>query len=110
MSAKETAAFLAAIELFRDLDAGQLVRLTAVAVTQTYAPDEFLFAEHSARRHLYVIADGEVELIPFPRHCWHSHSSRDGRLIVGDSNNGFFRGCASTGRRYSRTWAGSPRR
>ena len=32
----------------------------------------------------------------FPRHCWHSHSSRDGRLIVGDSNNGFFRGCAST--------------
>jgi len=42
------------------------------------------------------VADGEVELIPFPRHCWHSHSSRDGRLIVGDSNNGFFRGCAST--------------
>lgn len=41
-------------------------------------------------------ADGEVEKIPFPRHCWHSHSSRDGRLIVGDSNTGFFRGCAST--------------
>ncbi len=42
------------------------------------------------------VADGEVELIPFPRHCWHSHSSRDGRLIVGDSNTSFFRGCAST--------------
>jgi hypothetical protein len=42
------------------------------------------------------IADGEVERIVFPRQCWHSHSSRDGRLIVGDSNNGFFRGCAST--------------
>ncbi len=42
------------------------------------------------------VADGEVEQIPFPRHCWHSHSSRDGRLIVGDSNNGFYRGCAST--------------
>ncbi len=42
------------------------------------------------------VADGEVELIPFPRHCWHSHSSCDGRLIVGDSNTGFFRGCAST--------------
>ena len=42
------------------------------------------------------VADGEVEKIAFPRHCWHSHSSRDGRLIVGDSNNGFFRGCAST--------------
>jgi hypothetical protein len=42
------------------------------------------------------VADGVVEKIAFPRHCWHSHSSRDGRLIVGDSNNGFFRGCAST--------------
>jgi hypothetical protein len=42
------------------------------------------------------IADGEVERFVFPRQCWHSHSSRDGRLIVGDSNNGFFRGCAST--------------
>ena len=42
------------------------------------------------------IADGEVERIVFPRQCWHSHSSRDGQLIVGDSNNGFFRGCAST--------------
>jgi hypothetical protein len=42
------------------------------------------------------VADGDVERIAFPRQCWHSHSSRDGRLIVGDSNNGFFRGCAST--------------
>ena len=42
------------------------------------------------------VADGEVERIVFPRQCWHSHSSRDGRWIVGDSNNGFFRGCAST--------------
>jgi hypothetical protein len=42
------------------------------------------------------IADGEVERFVFPRQCWHSHSSRDGQLIVGDSNNGFFRGCAST--------------
>jgi len=41
-------------------------------------------------------ADGEVEKILFPRHCWHSHSTRDGRLIVGDSNNRFYRGCAST--------------
>ncbi len=42
------------------------------------------------------VADGEVELIPFPRHCWHSHSTRDGRLIVGDSNHRFYRGCPST--------------
>ncbi len=43
------------------------------------------------------VADGEVEKIVFPRHCWHSHSSRDGRLIVGDSYTGpWCRGCAST--------------
>jgi hypothetical protein len=42
------------------------------------------------------VADGEVEKVVFPRHCWHSHGSRDGRLIVGDSNTGFYRGCAST--------------
>ena len=42
------------------------------------------------------VADGEVEKFVFPRQCWHSHSSHDGRWIVGDSNNGFFRGCAST--------------
>lgn len=38
---------------------------------------------------------GKVEVIPFPQHCWHSHSSNDGMLIVGDSNTGFYRGCAS---------------
>lgn len=42
------------------------------------------------------VADGEVKRFAFPRQCWHSHSSADGQLIVGDSNNGFFRGCAST--------------
>jgi hypothetical protein len=43
------------------------------------------------------VADGEVEKISFPRHCWHSHSSRDGRLIVGDSYaRPWSRGCAST--------------
>lgn len=42
------------------------------------------------------VADGAVEKFVFPRQCWHSHSSHDGQLIVGDSNNGFFRGCAST--------------
>ncbi|MBF0244503.1 MAG: hypothetical protein HQL31_04445 [Planctomycetes bacterium] len=31
------------------------------------------------------VADGEVEKIVFPLHCWHSHCARDGRLIVSDS-------------------------
>ena len=41
------------------------------------------------------IADSVVETIDFPRHCWHSHSSANGRLLVGDSTERFYRGCAS---------------
>jgi hypothetical protein len=42
------------------------------------------------------VSDGEVEKIPFPHHTWHSHSSQAGEYIIGDSNNGFSRGCPST--------------
>jgi len=42
------------------------------------------------------LSDGEVEKIHFPRPCWHSHSSRDGQLIIGDSCEVFARGCPST--------------
>lgn len=45
---------------------------------------------------------GETERISFPHHCWHSHSSRDGRLIVSDSNTEFYRGCASGVHFYNR--------
>ncbi|MEZ4582234.1 MAG: hypothetical protein R3A10_11490 [Caldilineaceae bacterium] len=38
----------------------------------------------------------QVERIVFPRQCWHSTAAAMARWIVGDSNNGFFRGCAST--------------
>lgn len=37
----------------------------------------------------------EVEKIPFPQHCWHSHSSFNGDYIIGDSNTRFYRGCPS---------------
>lgn len=42
------------------------------------------------------VADGNMEKIAFPRPCWHSHNSRNGLLIVGDSTDHFQRGCAST--------------
>lgn len=41
------------------------------------------------------VTTGEVEVIGFPHHCWHSHCSHDGRLIIGDSNTKFYRGCRS---------------
>lgn len=44
------------------------------------------------------VADGEIEKIPLPLHCWHAHCTRDGRLIVTDSvvpKWPFFRGGAT---------------
>jgi hypothetical protein len=43
------------------------------------------------------VADGSVEKVTFPRFCWHSHSSRDSSLVVGDTRTGnrFSRGMAS---------------
>jgi hypothetical protein len=42
------------------------------------------------------VASGDIETVIFPRHCMHSHSSKDGELIVGDTwdtvNGRFFRG------------------
>lgn len=42
------------------------------------------------------IADGATETIPLPHHAWHAHASRDGRLLVNDTHEGFYRGCASS--------------
>jgi len=42
------------------------------------------------------IADGQTETIPLPHHAWHAHASRDGRLLVNDTHEGFYRGCASS--------------
>jgi len=42
------------------------------------------------------IASQQVEKIEWPHHCWHAHNSRDGRYLVADSNERFYRGCPST--------------
>jgi hypothetical protein len=41
------------------------------------------------------VSDGEIERVEFPRNCWHSHCSIDGRLIVGDTHTRYHRGAAS---------------
>ncbi len=42
------------------------------------------------------IASQQVEKIEWPQHCWHAHNSADGRYLVADSNEKFYRGCPST--------------
>jgi hypothetical protein len=60
------------------------------------ADGKYAWCVHGNQTWRVRIADGQIEKIDFPRHCWHSHCSRDGKLIVGDSNDGFFRGCPSS--------------
>ena len=42
------------------------------------------------------IKSGTVEKIDWPNHCWHAHNSQDGRYIISDSNEKFYRGCPSS--------------
>ena len=54
--------FIGKIELFKDLDEEERKELCGSVEVKTYAPDELLFQENSARRHLFIIYEGEVEL------------------------------------------------
>lgn len=42
------------------------------------------------------IATGEVEKIEWPVNCWHAHDSADGRYLICDSTEKFYRGCPSS--------------
>ena len=42
------------------------------------------------------IHNGEVEVINWPSHTWHAYSSEKADYIIADSNNKFYRGCASS--------------
>jgi hypothetical protein len=42
------------------------------------------------------IATQQIEKIEWQQHCWHAHNSRDGKYLVSDSNERFYRGCPSS--------------
>ncbi len=54
--------FLQRIELFQDLDEGEIARLATRVEPEDLAQGDLLFQEHSPRAHLHLIARGEVEL------------------------------------------------
>lgn len=41
------------------------------------------------------IHSGAVEVVPFPNHVWHAHTTRDNAYVIADTNQGFYRGCPS---------------
>jgi aspartate ammonia-lyase len=63
MDGKTARVFLARIELLRDLDPAGLDAIAAIATERICAPGEEIFAEHSRRCDLFLIVEGEVELV-----------------------------------------------
>ncbi len=42
-----------------------------------------------------AVDTGQVEAVPFPNHVWHAHATRDNACLIADTNERFYRGCAS---------------
>ncbi len=54
--------FLGRVELFKDLDSGELELFARHVETEEHGPDRLLFEENSPRKRLYIIRSGEIEL------------------------------------------------
>jgi aspartate ammonia-lyase len=63
MDATETLFFLRRIELFRGLDEAELSMLASCARLKSYSPGEFLFRENGPREDIFIIYEGEAELL-----------------------------------------------
>ena len=62
MTGQMTESFLGRIELFRDLSPEECLLLQQKAEARSFDPGSMLFTEHSPRKYLFIIEDGEVEL------------------------------------------------
>jgi aspartate ammonia-lyase len=61
VTSKLSESFIGRIELFRDLSPEECLLLQQKAEARSYEPDSLLFTEHSPRKYLFIIEDGEVE-------------------------------------------------
>ena len=50
------------VAIFRDLDSGELARVSEVCREQTFASGEYVFREGEAGNRLYLIVEGEVRI------------------------------------------------
>lgn len=70
MKKSEILAFLREIELFRDLDNLELKNLSDSVKEKKFSKGEYLFLENKLRKNIYLIFNGEIELLksnPFGR-------------------------------------------
>lgn len=63
MEKHDVIAFLKSIELFRNLNTPELRRLSESAREKHYHAGDYLFLENTSRENIYLVYDGEVELI-----------------------------------------------
>jgi CRP/FNR family transcriptional regulator, cyclic AMP receptor protein len=50
------------LAIFRDLDTGELARVSEVCREQTFTPGEYIFREAESGNRLYLIVEGEVRI------------------------------------------------
>ena len=50
------------VSIFRDLDTGELARVSEVCREQTFKPGEYIFREGEAGNRLFLIVEGEVRI------------------------------------------------
>ncbi len=62
MNTKHINDFIRGIELFLDLDEKEIEILAAVIEADNYKKEALLYVERNARKYLYIILEGEVEL------------------------------------------------
>jgi len=63
MDNQQINSFLHHIELFRDLTEEEYVSIVGNIIELALEPNEYLFRENTARKYLYLIYDGEIELL-----------------------------------------------
>jgi CRP-like cAMP-binding protein len=54
--------FLRRVAIFKDLDDGELARVSEVCREQTFTPGEYVFREGEAGNRLFLILDGEIRI------------------------------------------------
>ncbi len=63
MKTEQIEVFIKEIELFKDLDSEEISLVASNAGVLSIKKDEYLFEENTQRKHLFMIVDGEIELV-----------------------------------------------
>jgi len=63
MEAVEVRPFIEHVELFQDLDAGELDRIAAIIEVKHVTAETYLFRQQQPRKDIFIIYEGDVQLL-----------------------------------------------